>query len=74
MKELSYSKMEKHYTQVRAIMALEDMHPSPQDIAIGEAICAGRVTIAQHLSELTEYAKLHKTSDGYIESRKWFNP
>ena len=57
--------------QTDAIFALEGFDPTPQRIAIGEAVLAGRVTHDQVVQEMCEYAMLHKTVDGFVASRSW---
>ena len=57
--------------QTDAIFALEGFAPTAQTRAIDAAVLAGRVTNAQVIEEMVEYAKEHKTTDGFIESRAW---
>jgi hypothetical protein len=54
-----------------AIFALEGFAPTAQTRAIDAAVLAGRVTRTQVLEEMREYAMLHKTTDGFAESRDW---
>lgn len=64
-------KMRKAIKQVDAIFALEGFTPNAQERAIDEAVLAGRVTNAQVVSELVEYARVNKSMNGFIETRIW---
>ena len=57
--------------QVDAIFALEGFEKTEQCRKIDEAVLDGRVTRAQVIEEMREYAMEHKTTDGFVESRKW---
>jgi hypothetical protein len=57
--------------QTDAIFALEGFEPTALIRAIDVAVLAGRVTFTQVAGEMVEYAKQHKTTDGFIESRSW---
>jgi len=57
--------------QTDAIFALEGFEPTDQTRAIDAAVLAGRVTNAQAVEEMVEFAKKHKTTDGFIQSRAW---
>jgi len=57
--------------QTDAIFALEGFEPTEERKAIREAVMTGRVTLDQVISEKVEYAKQHKTIDGFLESRMW---
>jgi len=54
-----------------AVFALEDMKPSPQDMAITAAIVAGLVAPERAREELLAYVLAHKTVQGFIDSRLW---
>jgi hypothetical protein len=57
--------------QTDAIFALEGFEPTEQTRAIDASVLAGRVTRSQVITEMVEYAKQYKTTDGFIESRSW---
>jgi dephospho-CoA kinase len=57
--------------QTDAIFALEGFEPTDEMRAIDAAVLAGRVTRSQVAKEIVEYAKQHKTIDGFIQSRAW---
>lgn len=57
--------------QAETISRLEGLEPDALTRAIHKAILAGRVSSAQAVDELCEYAKSHQTLDGFIESRQW---
>lgn len=57
--------------QSNAIFRLEGFEESEQTRKIDAAVLAGRVSRSQVVKELVEYAKQHKTTDGFIESRYW---
>lgn len=57
--------------QRNAIFALEGFEPTEQTRKIDEAVLAGKVTRSQVIQEIVEYAKIHKTTHGFIESRQW---
>ena len=54
--------------QADAIFRLEGLEPTAMDRAIDAAVLAGRVTTAQLIKEMCEYATQHKTMDGFIQS------
>jgi hypothetical protein len=64
-------RMKENFRQVDAIFALEEFEPTEQSRAIDAAVLAGRVTEAQVIEEMREYAIKHKTTRGFIESRAW---
>ena len=57
--------------QSDAIFAFEGFEPTPQKRAIDAALLAGRVTLDQVIEEMLEYARQHKSTRGFIESRTW---
>lgn len=57
--------------QSNAIFRLEGFEETEQTRKIDTAVLAGRVSRSQVVKELVEYAKQHKTTDGFIESRSW---
>ena len=59
------------FEQSEAILRLESMHPTPTSEAIKEAVIAGRVSGSQAITELCDYVKKQKTTDGFLPSRKW---
>lgn len=63
--------MKEAFCQRDAIWRLEGFEPTEQRRAIDAALLAGRVTISQVSQEMSEYAKKHKTTEGFIESRQW---
>jgi hypothetical protein len=65
------ARMKDAIKQRDAIFALEGFEPTEQTRAIDAAVLAGRVTRSQVAREMVEYAKQHKTTDGFIESRSW---
>jgi hypothetical protein len=71
MTEEEIARIKDAIKQTDAIFRLEGFEPTDQSRAIDTAILAGRVTNAQVIDELVEYAKQHKTTDGFIESRSW---
>lgn len=64
-------RMKETFRQVDGIFALEGFHPDEQTHAIRAALLAGRVTNAQVIEELRDYAMQRKTTEGFIESRTW---
>ena len=65
------AQMRETIKQVDAIFALEGFEKTEQSRRIDEAILAGRVTTQQVIDEMLAYAKEHKTTRGFIESREW---
>jgi len=65
------ARMKENFRQIDAIFALEGFQPTAQSRAIDAAVLAGRVTEAQVIEEMREYAMEHKTTRGFIESRSW---
>lgn len=57
--------------QTDAIMALEGFQKTTLSKTIDDAVIAGRVTNSQAADEMVEYAKIHKSLDGFLESRTW---
>ncbi len=57
--------------QSNAIFRLEGFEETEQTRKIDASVLAGRVSRSQVVKELVEYAKQHKTTDGFIESRSW---
>ena len=57
--------------QVDAIFALEGFELAEGMIQIRKAVNRQQVSLQQVYNELLEYAKEHKTIDGFIESREW---
>lgn len=57
--------------QVDAIFALEGFEKTDQGRKIDEALLAGKVSRQQVINEMIAYAKEHKTTSGFIESRTW---
>lgn len=57
--------------QSETISRLEGLAPDALTPSLHEAIAAGRVSSAQAINELCEYAKRHQSLDGFIESRQW---
>ncbi|MDR0379375.1 MAG: antitoxin VbhA family protein [Candidatus Accumulibacter sp.] len=57
--------------QTDAIFRLEGFEPTDQTRAIDAAVLAGRVTRAQVIEEMRNYAVRNKTTDGFIESCVW---
>ncbi|MDR0578088.1 MAG: antitoxin VbhA family protein [Candidatus Accumulibacter sp.] len=57
--------------QTDAIFALEGFEPTDEIRAIDAAVLAGRVTRAQVIEEMRDFAMQHKTTDGFIQSRAW---
>jgi hypothetical protein len=64
-------KIQEAIKQADAIFALEGFAPTDQIRAIDAAVLAGRVTRTQATLEMIEYAKEHKTIDGFTASRAW---
>lgn len=62
-------RMKETFRQIDGGFALEGFQPDEQTHAIRAALLAGRVTNAQVIEELRDYAMRHKTSKGFIESR-----
>jgi len=71
MTDSEIAKIKAAIKQTDAIFALEGFEPTAQTRAIDAAVLAGRVTNAQVVEEMVEFAKKHKTTDGFIESRAW---
>jgi len=65
------AEMREAIKQVDAIFALEGFEKTEQSSKIDEAVLAGRVSNEQVIIEMIDYVKLHKTTDGFIESRSW---
>lgn len=65
------AEMREAIKQVDAIFALEGFEKTEQSSKINEAVLAGRVSNEQVIIEMIDYVKLHKTTDGFIESRSW---
>lgn len=63
--------IEESIRQRDAISALEGFQPTEQTRRIDEAVLAGKISRQQVISEMVEYAKQHKTTIGFIESRQW---
>lgn len=63
--------IENSIKQSNAIFRLEGFEETEQTRKIDAAVLAGRVSRSQVVKELVEYAKQHKTTDGFIESRSW---
>lgn len=63
--------IENSIKQSNAIFKLEGFEETEQTRKIDAAVLAGRVSRSQVVKELVEYAKQHKTTDGFIESRSW---
>ena len=63
--------MKETFKQADAIFALEGFQPDEQTHAIRAALLSGRVTHAQVIEEMCDYAMQHKTTKGFIESRTW---
>jgi hypothetical protein len=57
--------------QTDAIFALEGFEPTEQTRVIDAAVLAGRITRAQVVAEMRDYAIQHKSTDGFIQSRAW---
>ena len=57
--------------QADAIFRLEGLEPTAMDRAMDAAVLAGRVTTAQVIKEMREYAMQYKSMDGFIRSRAW---
>lgn len=57
--------------QAENISRLEGLEPDALTRALHAAIAAGRVSSAQAVDELCEYARIHQTLDGFMESRPW---
>lgn len=57
--------------QAEGISRLEGLEPDALTRALHNAIAAGRVSSAQAVDELCDYAKTHGTLDGFMESRPW---
>ena len=61
--------------QADAIMALEGFQPTDEmknEMKIVQnAVLAGRVTFRQVADEMRDYVYLHKTIDGFIQTRQW---
>lgn len=58
-------------TQAQSISRLEGLAPDALTRALHEAIAAGRVSSHRAVDELCEYARIHQTLDGFMESRPW---
>lgn len=63
--------IEESIKQSNAIFKLEGFDETEQTRKIDAAVLAGRVSRSQVVKELVEYAKQHKTTAGFIESRSW---
>ena len=57
--------------QVDAIFAFEGFSPTELRKSISAAVMAGRVTDDQAVKEMSEYAMIHKTIDGFAATRIW---
>lgn len=64
-------KMQAAMEQTDGIFALEGFTPTEQRKQICAAILAGKVTHQQVIAELLDFAKQHKTVEGFVESRTW---
>lgn len=71
MTDNEIAKIKEIIKQRDAIFRLEGFEPTDQTRAIDAAVLAGRVTNAQVIKEMVAFAKQHKTTDGFIESRAW---
>lgn len=65
------AKLKDAIEQIDAIFALEGFTPDIETIGVDIAVLAGRVTYSQACSEMVEYAKKYKTTDGFVKSRLW---
>lgn len=63
--------IENSIKQSNAIFKLEGFEETEQTRKIDEAVLAGKVSRSQVVKEMVEYAKQHKTTVGFIESRSW---
>ena len=63
--------IEEAIKQADAIMALEGFQKTQLATKTDEAVLSGRATFKQVADEMVEYAKNHKNSDGFLESRQW---
>ncbi|WP_037586978.1 antitoxin VbhA family protein [Stenoxybacter acetivorans] len=64
-------RMKENMRQADAIFALEGFEATEYRHAINAALLDGRVTRAQIIKELLDYANKYKTADGFTESRTW---
>jgi vacuolar-type H+-ATPase subunit I/STV1 len=71
MTDTEVKAMQDAFAQTDAIFALEGFEPTEQIHAIRAAVLSGRVTHAQVVEEMRDYAMQHKTTDGFIQSRAW---
>ena len=57
--------------QADAIAALENIRPTEMIKLTDKAVLAGRITFKQAADELRDYVAVHKTIDGFIQTRQW---
>lgn len=57
--------------QADAIHALEGFKKTEESRKMDDALIAGRVSSQQIIDEMIEFAKEHKSIDGFVESRMW---
>ena len=57
--------------QADAIAALENIQPTEMIRLTDKAVLAGRITFKQAADELRDYVAVHKTIDGFIQTRHW---
>ncbi|MBO4576626.1 MAG: antitoxin VbhA family protein [Neisseriaceae bacterium] len=57
--------------QADAIMALEGFQPTDDMKIVQKAVLSGRTTFRQVINEMRDYVAIHKTIDGFIQTRQW---
>lgn len=69
--QIDTSITKKEFQQVDAIFALEGFTPNADRRVIDEAILAGKITPSKVVEEIVEYVQIHKSMEGFIDSRSW---
>jgi len=64
-------KVKKAIERVDAIFALEGFTPNADKRAIDNAVLAGKITPAKVVEEIVAYVQIHKSMEGFIDSRSW---
>ena len=57
--------------QADAIMALEGFQATDDMKIVQKAVLSGRTTFRQVINEMRDYVAIHKTIDGFIQTRQW---
>lgn len=71
MDNIETTKYREAIRQSDAIFSFEGFSPTPDRLAIDDAILAGRVSSSQALVEMRQYLVEHKSFNGFVATRHW---